>query len=1315
MIDSSGSLADFVQGPTDLSSAGEVRLQFANGDYILFRRAGSYDVAIQRRLLVPVERGKADGYKQWFDYADAGSYPNRVRDSFGRQLLLSWVELGWSHNTVAGAHTGPNQSTPPSGHTQEKGISEIALPDGTKLVYGYGATEESGYLGRLESVARKSADGAVLWGRSYMHEDARLPAAITGIVDQQGNRLSTYAYDEQGRANSSEQAGGVERSEVAYSIGATEEVFGEPSQPADVRTVTNPLGLVTEYKYSAFEANSEVRVGPPPDRTARRLLSIEVKPSADVANSVEKASYSDEGQVAGSTDPNGNLTEIETNDETLRPDAITNANGERTEITWTPGLDLPAAVRHPNGLIETFEYSAAGQLLSRSLGSESLPPQQNRTTRYTWGIGGRIVSINGPRDPEGYGGKDDVTSFTYDPSGNRLTMTNALGHVTTFAAYDANGNPGEVIDPNGIRTAFTYDPMGRLASSTIKDPTNPSQDATTRYDYDSEGRVVGVARPETAKLIFDYDLAGRMTSVRSDDGERIDYTYDAASNVLSQTVRRADGSQTRAIQRTFDGLSRMLSETLGPGRTTRWQYDKNGNQTQVTTPRLDITSNAFDALDRLVSSQAPAAGTVRTGYDSQDNATSFKDGIGVTTRFTYNVFGDVTKEVSPDRGRTIYTYDTAGDLRSVKDGRGVTVTYENDVLGRILRKTPDNVSEAITYVWDAPDTETTYRIGRLTRIRDASGTMFFNYDHRGNLIAQRQLLATGGDPFILRYAYDLADRVIRMTYPSGRQIQYRRDEQGRVRSALTRASNSSEWTTLASAMRYEPFGPLASASYGNGTQGRFDWGSDGRLAMRRLYRSADGSDLSRLSYLYDEDDNITRIVDRLDATRTQSFAYDKAGRVRRLDVAAGAVQRVDYTYDNNGNRLTQDNRALPTDSTPVSSDVYSYVEGTNRLAGIAGASGTRSIGYDARGNTAAETRPDGIAVSTLYDGFARLTGYQRSDTALTFSYNGRDDRVGMVRDGVQRWFVYDPDGRAIGEYAAGGPTDVKAEFIWTLPEVGEADAFGGDDGLGGYQPLAIAALGAQSGVVEIEWVHGSHLGVPLVRSDANGAAITAAPDYLALGFPGQSRVLPDLYYNRYRDFDPTTGRYIQADPIALAGGDNPYPYANGNSIRYIDPTGEFGIPGAVLGGLGDLAFQKLIEGRSWRCISWAQVGLSTAVGAITGGTANAIRLGNSWRRLGRSMTAKNAVRRYRRAMDVSPADDAHHWFIPERWEWVSPSIRNHPVNFNSVSRQIHQDIHNRFGLLGKWWFGWPDWAKMAPTALGLGGAGDAIDSDCGCQ
>jgi RHS repeat-associated protein len=89
-------------------------------------------------------------------------------------------------------------------------------------------------------------------------------------------------------------------------------------------------------------------------------------------------------------------------------------------------------------------------------------------------------------------------------------------------------------------------------------------------------------------------------------------------------------------------------------------------------------------------------------------------------------------------------------------------------------------------------------------------------------------------------------------------------------------------------------------------------------------------------------------------------------------------------------------------------------------------------------------------------------------------------------------------------------------------------------------------------------VHGNHLGVPLIATDASGATATTPNDYLAPGYPGQSRVIADLYYNRYRDYDPTTGRYIQADPIGLGGGQNNYAYAANNPIGEADPMGLLG-------------------------------------------------------------------------------------------------------------------------------------------------------------
>ena len=46
-----------------------------------------------------------------------------------------------------------------------------------------------------------------------------------------------------------------------------------------------------------------------------------------------------------------------------------------------------------------------------------------------------------------------------------------------------------------------------------------------------------------------------------------------------------------------------------------------------------------------------------------------------------------------------------------------------------------------------------------------------------------------------------------------------------------------------------------------------------------------------------------------------------------------------------------------------------------------------------------------------------------------------------------------------------------------------------------------------------------------------------------------------LHYNWHRYYDPETGRYLTPDPIGLAGGINPFLYAEANPVSYIDPEG----------------------------------------------------------------------------------------------------------------------------------------------------------------
>jgi RHS repeat-associated protein len=96
-----------------------------------------------------------------------------------------------------------------------------------------------------------------------------------------------------------------------------------------------------------------------------------------------------------------------------------------------------------------------------------------------------------------------------------------------------------------------------------------------------------------------------------------------------------------------------------------------------------------------------------------------------------------------------------------------------------------------------------------------------------------------------------------------------------------------------------------------------------------------------------------------------------------------------------------------------------------------------------------------------------------------------------------------------------------------------------------------------------------NLGTPMELTDDKGKIVWEG-DYKAFGqakatsfdgFTNNLRFLGQywdeetgLHYNRYRYYDPNSGRYISKDPIELAGGVNQFAYT-ANPARLIDPLG----------------------------------------------------------------------------------------------------------------------------------------------------------------
>ena len=197
------------------------------------------------------------------------------------------------------------------------------------------------------------------------------------------------------------------------------------------------------------------------------------------------------------------------------------------------------------------------------------------------------------------------------------------------------------------------------------------------------------------------------------------------------------------------------------------------------------------------------------------------------------------------------------------------------------------------------------------------------------------------------------------------------------------------------------------------------------------------------------------------------------------------------------------------------------------------------LAYDARGSVTNNQRG-----AFAYDQRGNLSQSTVGTTVGTYAYNVFNQRVKKTVGANSTIFLYDEASNLAGEYNASGAMLSEHIYLGALP------------------------IGVKQGGT-IYGVHADYLGTPRVIT--SGAAVVwkwemadpfgmNAPSVQTIAynprFPGQYFDAENgLHSNRYRVYDPYLGRYMQSDPIDLAGGMNSYNYANANANEWSGSDG----------------------------------------------------------------------------------------------------------------------------------------------------------------
>ncbi len=1081
-------------------------------------------------------------------------------------------------------------------YAENENVTSEVEEDGSTTSYTYNGDEAGEVLDDLPKTMKEvDGDGTVLYNDTYEYDEF---GNVTSVYDSVNDiTILTEYYTEDD----------PESGHIKGEVKSEQEILGT-AENGEVQSSTSYT-----YRYDGSGNKTEI-VMETCDGITTTTTTV-----TDVLGRTLHEEDSNQKQTDYVYDGFGRLIRTTYTYSDGATDVIEKTYNDNGALTWE---------RQQDGTENSYSYDSMNRVVSETTVKGSLSKTWStsygyQSVSYYDGTGMKEVPhafVTTEKNPDG-----EIIGQTFQDSLGRTVREKSSGiyvdmsydsqdHVVTKCEVGQQAGPQDQLlilylyDANGNQTHTIQNPSYDVAEKAFYVTDDSIVNASV---YDTSGQVISQTDAEGNTVEFAYDNQGNLTKVTLPGDNVTTYAYD---------VENEDGTTsditTDALGRTTESRSnaRMLTElsiaygdgTVAPISVSS-EYDPEDRLVKETESAGNYRTYEYDSRDRKTavnSFDASGTQTLRTvyTYDKRDNVTSmadyqYADGEAVLYHYTKYTYDDLNRQTgyAEWNGSAIPTQDQLAD---------VTVTYTYDIDGNVTSAAyPESAGSSIrklTYTYNTDKWLT--QIHAVTADGTSHLLREYTYNTNGQLTAikdDRNILSessTGTDHTICSFTYDRFERVIKIAYTEG---------------------DSSE----------------EKESY---------------------------------EYTYDKNNNILTetIVNHYPASEEdwveeqRCYTYDALGRLTSTgitDKLNGTSKTTEYTYDQVGNRLTEEEDGIVTTYTYNSLNQLLSTEQKDEDGNV---TESTAYQYDGNGNQTAQTitPSEGTAASiTLsYDAENRLSQYvkKEGDTITltqTNRYNGSGQRIQKVEgDGIIHYF-YDVDTvlyttDELGDLTAVNHMGTQNNVICTS-RFGENES--GEDGTGedgAYESKTEALYYYTKDIREST--------TNLLDSTGSGVVSYQYTDFGETSIHGDETFYNEvcftggiydegtgLYYLNARYYNPEDGRFLTQDTYTGENTDpeslHLYAYCTNNPVTNADPSGHIAISrivGAAVGGVAagyasyKYAKKKGIKG-------WKRTAL--VAGCAVGGAAAGALIGPKVAKVAKKaarVVKKKATKVYKKAV-----------------------------------------------------------------------------------